>query len=152
MRFDINVTGAKEIEKELEVLGKKTSKKIGRKSCRGGAKSVKPSVQSNARTMVGGNMGNLIAKSYRIRKAKEIAKHSGVYAIAIEPKPEVPQFVSISKIGTRNYIPAAIEYGHDNVPPIPFARKTAAQSERSAMKVMKNVFVDGIEAEWKKSK
>lgn len=147
MRFDVNVTGAKEIEKQLANLEKKTAKKFVRKSCREGAKSVHPRVSSNAITMVGGKMGNLIARNYRIRTAKKIAKKPGLYAVALEPKPGVPKFVD-----KNNYIPAAIEYGHGNVPAIPFSRKTAAQSDKSARKIMGDVLIRKIEAEGRKIK
>jgi len=123
--------GGKELERKLVKLGTTTGKKIVRSALRKGGNVILKTTKQNARAMVGGNMGALIAKNLQQRAAKK--QRSGSYRLLIQLKP-VPEFTHIAKRHSNypdrtTFIPAAIEYGHDNAAAIPFMR-AAFHSER----------------------
>jgi len=110
MQIGMTLKGGKELEKKLLRLETKVARKVVRKAVR---KSLKPehvASKSNARSMVGGSMGALIARNMQLRAFKKQKK--GSYGMSVKIKSDVPEFVAESSSGKRNYIPSAIEYGH----------------------------------------
>ena len=148
------------LEKQLLELEKKVSKGIVRKSTRAGAKVMLAAVKSNALSMIGGNMGGLMSKKAAVIVFKHQRK--GSYGVQIGMKPNVPEFdywpvgssssLSSRKVsGKKSYIPAALEYGHDNARPIPYIRRAFDASKAAAVKVLGENLKVGIEREAKKN-
>jgi hypothetical protein len=133
--FDVNITGAVEVERALAAMGEKIAKKTVRQGVRTAGKITVERTKQNANALVGGKMGSLIAKNVQIRAFKR--QRRGSYGMSVRLKASVEDFIHIaehSKYPTgRTYIPFAIEYGHDNAAPIPWARN-AADSTRDRVK------------------
>lgn len=124
------VEGAKELERKFLALERKTAKKIVRSAVRKGSKVIVNTVKVNAVNMVGGSMGTLLRKNVIVRAFKKQKK--GSFGVRTMLRPEVDEFVHITKNNVRQYIPAAIEYGHDNAAAIPFMRNASdAQGEKA---------------------
>ncbi len=147
--ISIRLEGADILERKLKALEAKTAKKIVRKAVRAGAKPVLQAAKANAANMVGGTMGRLIKKNIKIRAFRK--QRRGSFGVGIQTAPDVPEFIHINKgDGKRQYIPAAIEYGHDNVPAIPFMRKAADEKLKGSAKIIGREIAAGIEATAKK--
>ena len=157
--YRLEAKGFQQLERQLKGLEKKTAKKIVRKATREAAKVTLKQVKSNAKTMVGGNMGGLLARFAKVVVFKHQRK--GSYGVQIGMKPGVPQFdywpigASSSLTGRRttgkkSYIPAAIEYGHDNARPIPYIRRAFQSAKRRAIKTLGQQLKQGIEREAKR--
>ena len=75
MNIGMTVTGAKEVERMLSKLEKKDAAKIARKETRDAQKTVMlPTVRDNANVMVGGTMGNMIAKNLAVRAMTKMTR------------------------------------------------------------------------------
>lgn len=144
----ISLTGGRELEKKLQELTVKTQKKIVRKAVRAGVKLIQKQVKINARSMVGGEMGKEIARAIIVRAGRQRKKGYFNVATFVDGKKN-DIFVDVSKKGKRNYIPAAIEYGHGNVSPIPFTRKAFETKRRSAVSALTRTIAVEIEKEGK---
>ncbi len=151
--------GFEGLDKKLISLEKKVAKKIVRKATRESAKIPLKQVKANAKSMVGGKMGALLAKYAKIIVFKHQRK--GSYGVQIGMKPNVPQFdywpvgassnlTNRKSSGKKSYIPAAIEYGHGNARPIPFIRSAWAATKAKAVKKMGSKLREGIEREAKR--
>lgn len=149
----VTLEGFKKTEAKFLSLEKKVAKGIVRKAVRAGAKPINEGIKDNAKSIVGGEMGALIAKNIITRVAKKQKK--GQYKMNVLIKKDVPEFISVAASGKESYIPAAIEYGHaigsslfrssKTVPAIPFARMAAASKKKEAIKEMANKFKTGLE-------
>jgi HK97 gp10 family phage protein len=162
------LTGFLELDRQLATLESKVSKKIVRTAVREGEKVAMKAAKSNALSMVGGNMGRLIARNMALRAFKHQRK--GSYGMRLGLNPDVVEFQGLRlgshtrvsfergkgaavgnifrKIGGsvgRWYIPAALEYGHGNAKPIPFMRKAYDSSRAAMIKKMKQIMKQGIE-------
>ncbi|MFH1731834.1 MAG: hypothetical protein ABIF82_09315 [Planctomycetota bacterium] len=129
---EMSLSGGKELDAKLMSLGRK-GKTIMAAAVKKGLLPIRPRAKSNARQMVGGNMGSLFAKALIVRAVKS---RRGAYVMARLglSKDYNDHFVSISKAtGKRHYIPAAIEYGHDNAAAIPFQRRAADAGREEAV-------------------
>lgn len=142
------------LEKKLVKLGRKVSKPIVRTATRDAAKVTLVQVKANAKSMIGGNMGALIAKKAGVIVFKHQRK--GSYGVQIGMKPNVPEFdywpagskssLFTKKVsGKKSYIPAALEYGHGNAKPIPYIRRAFDSSRSKAIKVLGIELKKGIE-------
>ena len=144
----MNLQGGKELDRKLKTLGTKVGKKVVRTAVRAGAKVELEVSKANATSMVGGDMGSLIAKNLAVRAFKKQRK--GSYGVSTIIKPN-DKFVYIAKVhskypGGRTYIPAAIEFGHDNARPIPFRRNAADSTKNKRVQVIGVKLKEGIEA------
>lgn len=148
--------GFEGLDRKLVNLERKTAKKIVRQSTREAAKVTLNQVKANAKTMVGGNMGALLAKHAKVIVFKH--QRRGSYGVQIGMKPNVPDFdywpvgassslTSRKTTGKKSYIPAAIEYGHDNARPIPFIRRAFETTKARSVKVLGESLKTGIERE-----
>ena len=129
---ELTVKGFKELERKLRALPAKVGTKAAKQGLRAGAKVIQAATKANARSMVGGSMGKLIAKAAVVRAGR---KRGSVYSFQVGMDPKLTdQLVHITADGTRHYIPNAIEYGHafpgrggrgapKDVAAIPFTRK-----------------------------
>ena len=111
MSAGMEVRGLRELERKLNALPKTVAKKIVRKAIRSGAAIMRDKAKGNARSMVGGSMGRLIARFITVRAYKHQSKGSYSVWMGISPRGG-EYFVHTTKRGRRHYIPSAIEYGH----------------------------------------
>ena len=153
--FQMEVTGAKELERKMSMLPIKVAKKHVRKAVREGAKIIQTEVKAKANSMVGGEMGGMIAGAIVVRAARK--QRRGSYAVnsMIDPK-KADVFIDVSKSGTRNYIPSAIEYGHitasgGRVAAISFGRTAFESKKARAAQTIESRLLRGIESEASKS-
>jgi HK97 gp10 family phage protein len=149
----LELQGAKKLQKKLDRLEKKTAKKIVRKAVTKGGAVLRKAGRSNARSMVGGNMGGLISKNIVSQTHKR--QKRGSHARWVGMRPGVDEFVHIAKgqskyKNKKTYIPTAIEYGHDNAAAIPFLRSAKdTHGDRAKQKII-NEIDSGIQQEAKK--
>lgn len=157
--IDVVLEGGKELERKLLALEKKTAKKVVRKAVREGLKPTHKAAKSNAKTMVGGNMGGLISKALVLRAFKK--QKRGSYAMTVRTRSEKEggpkEFVHITKDGKRQFIPAAIEWGHakpgrggkkgapKDVPAIPFMRNASDANLKKGEKIFVREVKRGVE-------
>lgn len=155
---DFRLDGFEGLDRKLKKLEVKTAKKIVRTATREAAKVTLKKVKANAKSMIGGNMGGLIAKHAKVIVFKHQRK--GSYGVQIGMKPNVPEFdyypigassslTSRKTTGKKSYIPAALEYGHDNARPIPYIRAAWAATKDKAVRKMSTELKQGIEREIK---
>ena len=140
----VRLKGFNELERKLVGLEKKVGKKIVRKATRKAAKPAADQAKHNALSMVGGNMGGAISKNIHIRAFRKQKK--GQYGVSVKLKPGISEFIHIGKSGTRYYIPAAIEYGHDNAMGIPFMRMASDMTKHKRIKILGLELAKGIKA------
>lgn len=134
MEAHMSIAGAKELDRMLTALPQKVGKKVTRSAVRAGAKVIAAKAKQNARTIIGGHMGGLIAKALTPRAAKK--QRRGEYRMNVLIR-DNPEFRETSADGVEHYIPAAIEYGHSKVAAIPFYRKAfEAEKERALQAVI----------------
>jgi hypothetical protein len=156
MTIRLETKGFEIFDAKLSRLENKVAKKIVKDATRGAAKNTLKKVKANAKSMVGGNMGNLLAKHAKIIVFKH--QRRGSWGVQIGMKSGVPQFdyypVGASSslrgrraTGKKSYIPAAIEYGHGNARPIPFIRSAWAVTKKGDIVIMGRLLKKGIERE-----
>lgn len=143
----MTLQGDKELERTLLSLERKVAKKVIRKAGRKAMKPILGSAKQNARTMVGGTMGTLLATGLILRAFRRQRRSS--YGLNIRLKAAIKEFIHIAKDGTRYYIPAAIEYGHDSAAAIPFMRAAFEANKGKTFVIMHNEIWHGIKLEAK---
>lgn len=136
--------GFNELERKLVSLERKVGKKIVRSAARKAQKPALDQGKQNSLSMVGGKMGTLISKKLHVRGFRKQKK--GQFGLSMKIKPGVPEFVHVGKDGTRFYIPAAIEYGHDNAMAIPFMRQASDMTKNKRVKILGRELAAGIRA------
>jgi hypothetical protein len=138
--ISMKLRGAEQLDRAFRALGGRQAKKALRGAVRDGAKIVAPRMAGNARSMVGGDMGNRIASAVVVRSGRGGRDAVRIRAM-IDPR-RADQFAHVSRGGRRHYIPGAIEYGHAApgeaggpkiVPAIPFARSAWTSTRRQAL-------------------
>lgn len=139
-----NLEGGKELDAKLLKIERKTAKKIVKTAVRASTKPPLQAVRGNARGMIGGTIGSLIAKNTKALVFK--FQRRGSWGMQVGIKPDVPEFVETSAEGRKNYIPAAIEYGHDEAAAIPFIRNAWDATREKARKIIGVELKKGIEA------
>lgn len=123
--FNVIVTGQKELDRKLAALDRRVKKRLVKTAVKTGANIIKNQAESNARSTVGGEMGDLIAKNLQVRPFRK--QRRGSFGVSVKFKSGVVGFVWLTQDGTRHYIPADIEFGHidragGSVPAIPYMR------------------------------
>lgn len=142
---DMQVLGLKELDAMLGRLPQAAAKRIVRKAVKRGAAGVRKAARTNARAMVGGAMGHAISKSIATGSGKAVR---GGFSVRVGPRSEDNErFATVSAAGRRNYIPAALEYGHDNAPAVPFFRKAWDATREQAVDVIASEMWAGLRAE-----
>ena len=148
----LRIEGGKELEQKLLNIERKTAKKVVRKAVREGQKPTLAKAKSNAKTMIKsgsgeglGSMGSLIANNLKIIGGKQ---RRGSYRLSVGISSKANDiFVDTTKKGKRNYIPAAIEYGHGsnkNQCAIPFMRNANESTEAMQRKIVIDKLRSGI--------
>lgn len=118
--ISMQIQNAQAVEAALKKFESKISKKIVREAVKDAWTPLLKLSKSNARNLSGTRrkgvkkvtrIGPRIAKALKLKPfRKQRPGQYGMY-VAIDPN-QADQFIVISKSGQRNYIPAAIEYGH----------------------------------------
>lgn len=152
---ELTVKGFKELEQKLRALPAKVGTKAAKQGLRAGAKVIQAATKANARSMVGGSMGKLIAKAAVVRAGR---KRGSVYSFQVGMDPKLTdQLVHITADGTRHYIPNAIEYGHafpgrgakkgapKDFPANPFARSAFESHKMRALETTKRELATRVE-------
>ena len=144
--MDMQSTGFSELEKKLTMMLPATAKKVVRRAVRKGAKPVQKAARENASSMVGGEMGTLLKKHLIVRAFKKQRRRQ--FGVQVRLRPDVAEFIDISKEGKRNYIPSAIEFGHVGpggfVGAIPFMRNASDTQLANAAAIIKAEIITGI--------
>jgi len=148
--ISIQLEGGKELERKLAALETKVAKKVVRKAVRAAQKPILTAIKANARSMVGGHMGGLIASSVVLRAQKK--QRRGSYAMNVRLKSESEgapaEFVHITKEGKRHFIPAAVEFGHGpgkEQVAIPFGRSAADSTRAETLRILAGELKKGID-------
>ena len=155
----LRTEGFELLDAKLARLENNVAKKIVKDATRLGAKNTLKKIKNNAKSMIGGNMGGLIAKHSVIKVFKY--QRRGSWGVQIGMRPNVPEFdywpvgssssLSSRKTkGKKSYIPAALEHGHDNAKPIPFIRAAWAATTKQDVQIMSRELKKGIEREAKR--
>lgn len=154
----IILQGNKELEKKLLELDSKVAKKIVRQAVRDSAQIMQKEIQANARSFVGGKMGNLLARHTIVRAFKKQRK--GAYGVTTKFAGDVPEFVATTSEGKRYFIPIAIEYGHaapglggsgdKTVPAIPVVRTAFDTKQDECLRTIEDEVEQGIKSVWGK--
>ena len=139
----LTFTGIKKVERKLKKLPNKVAKKVVRKAVREtGKETILKQTKSNAKIMVGGSMGKTIAKFLKLRTPKQ---RKGSFRLVMDISAKGNEFFAdVSKSGNRNYIPHAIEFGHDNAKPIPFMRNAFNTTKDAGVKLMQKKLLKGV--------
>ncbi len=135
-QITMKVKGFTKLEKQLRALPLKMEKKIIKKAVRAGQKKTLAKARSNAKTLIGGEMGNLIARNTKIKIYKK--KRKGYFGLGVELLPD-PAFIHINADGGRNFIPTAIEFGHGSGKDdaaIPYMRNAHETTRRSSLSAL----------------
>ncbi len=143
------IEGAEAMERLLRELPNKMSKKIVRQGVRAGQKPILVRAKENARSNVGGRLGALIARRMKIKIPKR--QKPGQYLLSVQVTND-PEFIHITKDGTRHWIPVNVEYGHgpdkDQVAR-PYLRPAGDSEQEKAIKITSAKIAEGIEREAK---
>ena len=144
----LKATGFEIFDRKLKTIETKVAKSIVKTATRTAAKNTLKEVKVNAKSMIGGEMGQLIFKHAKIIVFKY--QRRGSWGVQIGMKSGVPEFTDYSKVGKRNYIPSAIEFGHGSARPIPYIRNAWAKTKRQDIVIIGRELKKGIEREAKR--
>lgn len=155
-KITIQLKNAQAIQNALNAFEKKIATKVVRQGVRAAWKPLHGRAKENARSMVSGEMGKLLARNLQLRAFRRQKK--GSYGMLVRLKSGVDEFVHISATGQRAYIPAAIEYGHaapyrggkgaaKDVAARPFMRKALDVTLPNAPKIFEKYLVHAIHEE-----
>ena len=190
VRLVMQIEGAKELQAKLDTLTHTEEKGVFRTALRDAQKLMQSLAKADARTFVGGAMGAAIAKNIIVRAFKKRRKYSVGNNVMSNPawvepshktgSPDVhdtsPIYITQST-GLRQYIPAAIEYGHVVrtgktggltkgqrkragffkgiglsrqrwVAPIPYMRQASSMSEQPRFRILAEKISKYIERAW----
>jgi hypothetical protein len=168
--IEITIEGGQFVNQALIQLTAKIQRKIARGAVLEAAALIKQRIYENAHQMVKGEMGNLLGESMEVLRVK--ARQNSIAAFVGPSATFNPIFAVDSKEGKRNYIPAAIEFGHITrgpssdtgmerarkrlasaaagvgfVPAIPFMRTAFDSGAASAIEAMTDAVREGVETE-----
>ncbi len=146
--FGIDIKGLAKLDRKLAALDKRVKGKLVRRSVKAGANIIKLQAELNAQTVVGGEMGQLISRRLGTRRFRK--QKRGSYGVSLRIRPGPLEFIWITQDGKREYVPAALEFGHVDraggfVPAMPYMRTAFDSKARSAVQTMGNILKIGIE-------
>lgn len=169
--IQIKLQNARAIQNALNAFEKKIAKKVVRQGVRAAWKPLLDRSKENAQSMVGGNMGKLIAKNLKLRvfnkkKKGQYGMHVSIssfdgdvyYVKGAHTKINVETGERGKEVG-RYYIPSSIEHGHafpgrgggkgapKDVAARPFMRKALDVTLPNAPKIFEKYLVHAIREE-----
>jgi hypothetical protein len=150
IKLSLQLEGGRELQLKLDALSAKVHTRIVREAVRDAMQVNLTAAKASAQSLVGGEMGALLAHRLAIRKQKKTLPRF-VYAMVCLFKGS--DVIYISKSGKRTFIPAAIEYGHGKSKArsaIPFMRQAFASSVSSMIRMLSARLGRGIEEEARK--
>ena len=113
MKTTIVLEGASQLRVKLDALPEKVQRRAVRESVRSALKLYLNAAKRNARSVVGGKMGALLASTLYLKASKRTRRaYYGMLALFHTGRQQSGGLVWTSKKGKRSFIPAAIEYGH----------------------------------------
>jgi len=175
--LEIDKASFRHIERALERLTKAEADKVVLAALKKAAKPIRNKAKLNAMSMVGtharfrnkgatkllggevkrlsGTFAGKLRKSIVTRAQKKSSRAIGEMGVnVIIDKKYNKDFVDVSKGGTRNYIPAAIEFGHNlvffgnptgrRVAPIPFMRNAYDTQKQAARGIAIQEMLKGL--------
>jgi len=145
----MELKGGRELEAKLRELPAEVALRTGRLAVRKGAEVVRHAAQVNAVSMVGGETGEAIAEAIAVQTLRNRRGLPVAARLGIDKKTN-DRFVVVSADGRRNYIPSAIEYGHDNAAAVPFMRNAWDSTKDIALQVLLSTLWDGLRREARK--
>jgi hypothetical protein len=144
-RLRVQIIGGDALLAALEAMDAKVHNRIVKTAIREGVRPFVKRAKYNARTLVGGNMGEKLSKLIVARKQKKWTKKF-VYIMSAWQK-GIPEFVHVSKTDRRTYIPSAIEYGHGShkkQAAIPYMRQAFDSTKDEMYKIVASEVAKGI--------
>lgn len=154
--MDIQITGWRELDAKLRALSGPTVQRIAKPALQAGAAVLEIAAKTHANT-IPGVMGAQIARAIGQRRIRQLRDGGFSVAVAVDPKGQYEsEFVHVTQAGARQYIPAAIEYGHAApydargpkiVAAIPYMRPAYDQEKGHVQQVVDEQFRAGIEKE-----
>lgn len=160
MRVGFVIEGAEQLVKNLDTLGQRCAKTAVRQAVRRGRTVMLKQAQANARSLpeaaqklfVAGRKGQediriseLIARNIILASPRR--QRAGSYALHVQLRRNVSEFIHTSKKGKQSYIPAAIEYGHGANPQgaaRPYMRPAADATEAETKRVIADELRIGV--------
>ena len=160
----MRIEGGKELERKLLALPQKIAKKVIRKAVREGGKPILRDMKSNIKSMLGHSgaktytyqtkrgklhtvgVRGLLLKYLVLRKWRRQSRCGFGMGVYISPQ-AAEYFAGATKGGNRYWIPAAIEYGHDNAAAIPFMRNAVDKNRTRSITTIKRHIAVGVERE-----
>lgn len=146
MQAAVTITGLDTLDRKLRALPKVVAKRVVRKGVRAALKPLHQRARANARAIGRGAKGNSRAARRAASMGPLIAKHivikaprkqrPGTYALHVQMRAGVPEFIHVSESGHRSYIPSAIEFGHGankDQAAIPHLRPAVAATQRTQL-------------------
>ncbi len=167
MKVSFQIEGAAELERNLATLGQRLHRKVIRQAVRAAQKPVLDASKRNARSMVGGQMGELLAKSLVITAPKR--QRPGSYALHVQHitlgaarrrkrkitirqgggrRLTVRGLWHETQSGRRYYLPAVLEYGHVTgstpVAAVPYRRQAAESTRNESIRLFSRALRTGL--------
>lgn len=100
------------MDRALAGLPAKVQNRVAGIALRAGAMILEEEARRNALVGIGGGMGGDIAGAIGIGRMRTVRGGGRAVNVSVDPHGDRPEFVHFTKDGTRQYIPAALEYGH----------------------------------------
>lgn len=150
----VKMRNADAVKNALDEFTTRTANKIVKEAVEASWTPFLKRAIETARWAVGGIMGKTIANSLELKPFKK--QHRGSYGMHVALKPDVEEFVHITKDGKRYYIPSAIEYGHafpyrggkrnspKDVPAFPFMRSSLDETLPDAPRIFEETLEKGL--------
>jgi len=110
MQVGFSIDGLRQIEAQLRTLPVKAQKTVVRQAVRSALKPMLAEAKSKAISVVGGEMGSLLARHIVIAAPKR--QRHGTYSLHVQMRRGVAQFIHTTEAGRPHYLPTAIEFGH----------------------------------------
>lgn len=149
MKTTIVLEGASQLRVKLDALPEKVQRRAVRESVRSALKLYLNAAKRNARSVVGGKMGALLASTLYLKASKRTRRaYYGMLALFHTGRQQSGGLVWTSKKGKRSFIPAAIEYGHGRhkaQAAIPFMRQSFDQTKNSMLSTLSSELGSKIE-------
>lgn len=160
----VSLTGLPELDRKFRRLPKRVQSKVLRKALDSGLQAELRQAKANALSMVGGPMGSLLEAALEIGKPKrnkkgeitrrtQFAKSSNTIFVEQTKGPSLDSKTNKWASSRRNYIPAAIEFGHGSdkeKAAIPFMRKAFETTKQTVIRATLLTLRAGVENEARK--
>lgn len=140
VKKDVKITGIKDIDRRLKMLGPRIAKKVVRKAIRDGMKVMASEVKSRAPVDKG-----IMRSAVKVRAVK--SRKRGDIAIETTISGKVAALVKFTKAGKRVFYPAAVEYGRRHESPNPFMRRAFAAKGEAVRNAAIQQIREGVEEE-----